>query len=153
MAQGEAVRAAYDAVASIYDQFTGNNNYELWFSELLPKLEELGLRKGALLDVACGTGKGIGPMLDRGWTVTACDISPGMIEQARESSLYGFVVARHLVGEQEAGAFGAFARCWKTKFGIEQDRAGVRRQNTTDGLFVFDELIAGNVGGGLAHRL
>ena len=34
MAQGEAVRAAYDAVASIYDQFTGNNNYELWFGEL-----------------------------------------------------------------------------------------------------------------------
>jgi SAM-dependent methyltransferase len=84
MAQGEAVRAAYDAVASIYDQFTGNNNYELWFGELLPKLEELGLRQGALLDVACGTGKGIGPMLDRGWTVTACDISPGMIEQAME---------------------------------------------------------------------
>ncbi len=47
MAQGEAVRAAYDAVAGIYDQFTGNNNYELWFGELLPKLEELGLRRGA----------------------------------------------------------------------------------------------------------
>jgi SAM-dependent methyltransferase len=84
MAQGEAVRAAYDAVAGIYDQFTGNNNYELWFGELLPKLEALGLRQGALLDVACGTGKGIGPMLDRGWTVTACDISPAMIEKARE---------------------------------------------------------------------
>jgi SAM-dependent methyltransferase len=84
MAQGEAVRAAYDACAGIYDQFTGNNNYELWFGELLPKLEGLGLRHGDLLDVACGTGKGIGPMLDRGWTVTACDISPGMIEQATE---------------------------------------------------------------------
>src|ERR1700761_1142558 len=84
MAQGEAVRAAYDAVAGSYDQVTGNNNYELWFGELLPKLDELGLRKGALLDVACGTGKAIGPMLDRGWTVTACDISPGMIEQAME---------------------------------------------------------------------
>src|SRR6202012_4887084 len=82
MAQGEAVRAAYDACAGIYDEYTGNNNYELWFSELLPKLEELGLRQGELLDVACGTGKGIGPMLDRGWRVTACDTSPTVVEKA-----------------------------------------------------------------------
>ncbi len=99
MAQGEAVRAAYDAVAGIYDQFTGNNNYELWFGELLPKLEELGLRKGALLDVACGTGKGIGPMLDRGWTVTACDISPGMIEQAKEKFPEGVKFEVHDMSE------------------------------------------------------
>jgi SAM-dependent methyltransferase len=84
MAQGNGVQATYDAVAGIYDRFTGNNDYELWFGELLPRLEALGLRQGAVLDVACGTGKGIGPMLDRGWTVTACDISAAMIEKAKE---------------------------------------------------------------------
>ena len=76
-----------------------------------------------------------------------------MIEQAREPSLHRFVVASHFVGEQEAGVFGAFARRGQTEFGIEQDRAGVRRQDAADGFFVFNEIFAGDIGGVLAHRL
>jgi SAM-dependent methyltransferase len=110
MAQGEAVRAAYDACAGIYDQFTGSNNYELWFGELLPKLEELGLRQGALLDVACGTGKGIGPMLDRGWRVTACDISPSMVEKAKEKFPAG--VGFEVCDMRELPRLGEFDLVW-----------------------------------------
>jgi len=75
---------AYDAFAPIYDDFNAQNDYELWFSVLLPKLEEYGLRKGKLLDVACGTGRAFAPMLRRGWEITACDISPAMIAKAKE---------------------------------------------------------------------
>jgi SAM-dependent methyltransferase len=110
MAQGNAVQAAYDAFAGVYDQFTGSNNYELWFGELLPKLEELGLRQGDLLDVACGTGKGIGPMLDRGWTVTACDISPSMVEKAKEKFPEG--VHFEVCDMRELPRFGAFDLVW-----------------------------------------
>jgi SAM-dependent methyltransferase len=75
---------AYDAFAPIYDDFNAQNDYEFWFSALLPRLEELGLTTGKLLDVACGTGRAFAPMLRRGWEITACDISPAMIDKARE---------------------------------------------------------------------
>jgi SAM-dependent methyltransferase len=75
---------AYDAFAPIYDDFNAQNDYELWFGVLLPRLEELGLRTGKLLDVGCGTGRAFAPMLRRGWEATGCDISPGMVAKARE---------------------------------------------------------------------
>jgi predicted TPR repeat methyltransferase len=39
-----------------------------------------------LLDVGCGTGKSFMPLLRRGWRVSACDISPAMVERARETA-------------------------------------------------------------------
>ncbi|HEX2393212.1 MAG TPA: methyltransferase domain-containing protein [Solirubrobacterales bacterium] len=74
---------AYESFAPVYDDFTAHHDYELWFGNLLPKVEAHGLRKGSLLDVACGTGKSLLPLLERGWEVTGCDISPAMIEVAR----------------------------------------------------------------------
>jgi SAM-dependent methyltransferase len=80
----EHAQIAYDAFAPIYDDFNAQNDYESWFSVLLPRLERDGLRTGKLLDVACGTGRAFAPMLRRGWEITACDISPGMIAKAKE---------------------------------------------------------------------
>ena len=74
---------AYEAIAPVYDDFTAHHNYELWLGNLLPELEPHGLRGGRLLDVGCGTGKSFIPMLERGWKVTACDISAAMVELAR----------------------------------------------------------------------
>ena len=74
---------AYEAIAPFYDDFTAHHDYELWLGNLLPKLERHGLRGERLLDVACGTGKSFIPMLERGWEVTACDISASMVELAR----------------------------------------------------------------------
>jgi SAM-dependent methyltransferase len=75
---------AYDAFAPIYDDFTHQNDYEMWLGEvLLPELERHGLRQGRALDVACGTGRAFEPLLSRGWDLVGCDISPGMLEVAR----------------------------------------------------------------------
>jgi predicted TPR repeat methyltransferase len=43
----------------------------------------LGLRGRRALDLACGTGKSTALLLDRGYSVTACDISAAMIAEAR----------------------------------------------------------------------
>ena len=55
------------------------------------------LRGRRLLDVACGTGRSFLPMLERGYDVTACDISPAMAARAREKSggAARVLVARH----------------------------------------------------------
>jgi SAM-dependent methyltransferase len=83
-AEGESAKATYDAFASVYDEFTASYNLELWLGNILGTLEGIGLQGKRLLDVGCGTGGSLLPMLARGWQVTGCDVSPGMIEQARE---------------------------------------------------------------------
>jgi SAM-dependent methyltransferase len=75
---------AYEILAPQYDQLTESNDYESWFSLLLPEVERRGLRHGRVLDVGCGTGRAFPPMLDRGWRVWGVDASPPMLEQARQ---------------------------------------------------------------------
>ena len=72
------VRDAYDAVAPFYDLFTAHHRYEEWTATLERLARDAGLRGNRLLDVACGTGKSFMPFLERGYAVTACDISPAM---------------------------------------------------------------------------
>ena len=42
-----------------------------------------GLAGRRVLDVACGTGKSFAPLLQRGYAVTACDVSPRMAALAK----------------------------------------------------------------------
>lgn len=81
---GDSVRQTYDAYAPVYDDFNRDYMYGRWTARLLEKAEEAGLGGKRLLDIACGTGLSFIPMLDRGWTVTGCDVSPVMLELARE---------------------------------------------------------------------
>jgi SAM-dependent methyltransferase len=79
---GEA-ESAYDAFAPIYDRFNEQNDYEAWLGGvLLPKLQAHGLENGRALDVGCGTGMAFRPLIDRGWRVTGCDVSSGMLREA-----------------------------------------------------------------------
>jgi SAM-dependent methyltransferase len=80
-----SARATYEAFAPVYDQFNHNYRYDLWTGNLLAAAEASGLSDGRrLLDIGCGTGLSFLPMLERGWTVTACDISPAMLVAASE---------------------------------------------------------------------
>jgi SAM-dependent methyltransferase len=106
----DPAKEAYETFAGVYDEFNSANDYEMWFSALLPRLEELGLRPGALLDVGCGTGRGIAPMLRRGWTITACDISAAMVERAREKFPAG--VTFDVSDMRELPVYGRFQLVW-----------------------------------------
>jgi SAM-dependent methyltransferase len=74
----------YDCLAPFYDQFTAGYAYESWITAIEERAMGLGLRGGRALDLACGTGKSTLPLLARGYDVRGCDISEGMILQARE---------------------------------------------------------------------
>jgi SAM-dependent methyltransferase len=69
---------AYDAMAASYDAFTAHHRYDEWTATLEELAREAGLRGRRMLDVACGTGKSFLPFLERGYDVTACDLSPRM---------------------------------------------------------------------------
>ena len=97
---------AYEAFAEVYDDFNHLNDYEMWLGALLPELEKHGLRKGRVLDVGCGTGRAFEPLLRRGWEIHGCDVSAGMLAQARAK--FGDAVPLDLADARELPRFGEF---------------------------------------------
>lgn len=106
---GEA-KHAYDKIADAYDDFTHGYMYERWTGRLLAKAEEAGLAGDRLLDVGCGTGLSFLPMLNRGWKVTACDISPKMLDAARAKA--GDAADLHVADMRKLPALGEFDLVW-----------------------------------------
>jgi SAM-dependent methyltransferase len=82
LAGTELVTSAYEPFARLYDRFTEDYAYDHWMDGVDRWAQRSGLRGLDLLDVACGTGKSFEPMLDRGYAVTACDISSAMVAEA-----------------------------------------------------------------------
>jgi SAM-dependent methyltransferase len=75
--------AAYEPLAPFYDRFTAESKYEPVLDAIETWARAQGLRGRRLLDVACGTGKSFEPLLARGYEVSACDLSPAMVAEAR----------------------------------------------------------------------
>lgn len=136
---------AYEALAPAYDEFTADHDFELWLERLLPKLACHGLNGKLLLDVGCGTGKSFMGMLDRGWKVVGCDISPAMLEVARATSAGR---ARLVVADmRELPDFGRFDLVWAltdaVNYLLSADELaaalhGMRRNLAVHGLLLFD---------------
>lgn len=74
---------AYERLAPVYDDFTDGYDHDAWIDALERIARNHGANGPRVLDVACGTGKSFAPLLERGYDVWACDISPAMIERAR----------------------------------------------------------------------
>lgn len=139
-------RSAYDRLAPIYDEFNAANDYEMWFGTLLPELEKHGLGKsGRLLDAGCGTGRGFPPMLRRGWEIQGCDLSPGMVAEARRK--FGDAVPLAVANLAELPTFGQFDLIWALNDVVnyltedgELVRAleGMRANLAPGGLVLFD---------------
>lgn len=137
---------AYEAMAPVYDDFTAHHDYETWLDNLLPKLELHGIPPGKrLLDVACGTGKSFLPMLERGWSVTACDVSPKMVAIAREK--VGAEVDLQVADMRQLPVFGEFDLVFCLDDAVNyllsteelvQALAGMRRNMGPDALLMFD---------------
>jgi SAM-dependent methyltransferase len=136
---------AYEAIAPVYDEFTAHHDYDLWLGQLMPKLEEHGVPGRRLLDVACGTGKSFIPLLEKGWKVTACDISPAMVAIAREK--VGDRAELSVADMRELPVFGEFdaVLCLDDAVNyllgneeLEGALTGMRRNLGPGGLLMFD---------------
>ncbi len=136
---------AYEAIAPAYDDFTAHHNYDLWLGALMPKLEKHRIPGKRLLDVACGTGKSFLPMLEQGWEVTACDISPAMVALAREKA--GDRVELSVDDMRELPIYGEFDLVFCLDDAVnyllsteelEQALGGMRRNLGPGGLLMFD---------------
>lgn len=144
---GDAARQTYEALAPSYEAFTlgFGYRYETWTATLLARAEQEGLRGERLLDVACGTGFSFIPLLDRGWQVTGCDISPAMVEAARAK--VGDRAELHVADMRELPKLGEFDLVWSINSGMSYllsneeltaTLAGMRRNLAPGGLVLFD---------------
>ncbi|HSS33556.1 MAG TPA: class I SAM-dependent methyltransferase [Solirubrobacterales bacterium] len=141
----KSAKAAYQAMASIYDDFNYRNDYEMWFGALLPELETRGLNQGKLLDVGCGTGRAFEPMLRRGWEIQGCDLSSGMLGEAKRK--FGDAVALDVADARELPVYGEFDLAWAlndvvnylTEDGdLERALSGIRANLAPEGMALFD---------------
>lgn len=143
---GDEALSTYETFAQIYDDFNHLNNYEMWLGQkLLPELEQRGLRLGRALDVGCGTGRAFEPLLKRGWELRGCDISPAMVERARER--FGDTVEVGVADMRELPAYGEFELVLAMNDAVnyligegELERAlrGMRENMAPEGLLLFD---------------
>jgi SAM-dependent methyltransferase len=78
----EPAQEAYDTLAFAYDALTAEYCHDRWLDTLEALARAHGLRGRRLLDIACGTGKSFLPLRDRGYSVTACDLSEAMARRA-----------------------------------------------------------------------
>jgi SAM-dependent methyltransferase len=76
--------AAYEALAVHYDLLTAGYDHRRWVAALDRLATEHGLAGARVLDLACGTGRALGPLLELGYDVAGCDLSPAMLAVARE---------------------------------------------------------------------
>lgn len=97
---------AYDAMAPAYEDFTAHHDHRLWIDVLLGLGEAHGLHGDTALDVGCGTGKTFPPLVEHGWNVTACDLSPSMVQVARAK--IGSKVRIEIADMRKMPVFGAF---------------------------------------------
>jgi len=142
---GDWAERAFEAMAPVYDDFTAHHEYDLWTADLLGILERNGLNGRRLLDVGCGTGKSFLEMLKRDWQVTACDLSPSMLEIAREKA--GDEVRLAVADMRELPVFGEFDLVWALDDAVnylldgDELRAalgGMGANLAPDGLLLFD---------------
>jgi SAM-dependent methyltransferase len=73
----------YDPIAFAYDLLAPGHLHDLWLDRIERLALEYGLAGRRVLDVACGTGKSFAPLLQRGYAITACDVSPRMAALAQ----------------------------------------------------------------------
>lgn len=142
---GDWAQRTYEAMAPVYDDFTGHYESEVWIADLTKALERRGLSGNRLLDVGCGTGTSFMPMLSQGWEVTGCDISPAMLELAREKA--GEAVRLEVADMLELPEFGEFDLVWALDDAINyllspeelaRALAGMRANLAPSGLLLFD---------------
>jgi SAM-dependent methyltransferase len=142
---GDEVRLTYDSYAPAYEDFNHGYMYERWTGRLLGTAEAAGLEGNRLLDIACGTGLSFVTLLERGWRVTGCDISPAMLEIAEEK--FGDRAELLLADMRELPDLGQFDLIWAINdplnylLSIEEFEAtldGMRRNLAPEGIALFD---------------
>ena len=89
----------YTALASIYDEFMDNIDYEVWGERISEILSQEGIKDGLVLDLGCGTGIITEFLAAKGYDMTGVDSSEEMLQKAMDKLMEGrtsFIIAHRL---------------------------------------------------------
>jgi SAM-dependent methyltransferase len=138
-------REAYDALAPGYDALTAHHDHEGWTGNLLERAQAAGLRGQRLLDVACGTGNTLVPMVARGFRASGVDVSPAMLAEAEGKLtpdvrlMAGDMRALPRLGEHDlVWSLGDACNYLQTPEELVQAFEGFRRNLAPEGVIVID---------------
>jgi SAM-dependent methyltransferase len=140
----DPVRSAYDALAPYYDDFVRGHDHAAWARALEGLARRHGLRGRRALDLGCGTGKSLAPLLASGYDAAGCDLSREMLRRARTRLPAGTRLIEADV--RRLGRLGRFDLIWCLSDGLNYVAAaeleavfrGVEGNLAEDGLLVFD---------------
>jgi SAM-dependent methyltransferase len=145
---GDFAREANDLFSASYDDFNHQYLNAQWTGRLLERAEAAGMMIGRrLLDLGCGTGLSFLPMLDRGWQVVACDVSPAMVEVAQQKSEGDDRVEVVVADMRDLPDLGEFDLAWAVNdavnylLGLDELEAALtamRRSLAPGGVALFD---------------
>jgi ubiquinone/menaquinone biosynthesis C-methylase UbiE len=140
----DPVRVAYDTLAPAYDAFTAGYRHDRWLHEIERVAQRHGLPGRTLLDVACGTGKSFLPLLERGYSVTGCDLSPEMARRAASKAPTARVIVADMRELPRLGAFDLIT-CLDDAINyllhpdeVRSTLAGIARHLSPGGLAIWD---------------
>jgi SAM-dependent methyltransferase len=135
---------AYDALAPFYDELTRAHDYDGWTRHLEETALRFGVSGRTLLDAACGTGKSFMPFLERGYAVTACDISAEMVARAGAKAPGADLFVADVRALERIGSFDLITCLddsvnYLTDDGdLDAALASLARNLAPDGVLVFD---------------
>jgi SAM-dependent methyltransferase len=141
----DAASTAFDLLAPLYERFTAGHDVPAWTSQLEALARAAGLTGRRVLDVGCGTGASVAPMLARGYDVVGVDVSAGMLRVARER--LGQAVRLERADMRALPTLGRFDLVWSLGDVVNWLRddadlvaafAGLARNLAADGVVVFD---------------
>lgn len=101
--------AIYGGFATAYDLFMDNIPYDEWHQYLRGLLQEQGVSRGIVADLACGTGEMTRRLAQDGYDMIGIDLSPEMLEIAREKCSPEILFLQQDLREMEL--YGTVAAC------------------------------------------
>ena len=116
---------AYEALASIYDVLMDDVNYDQWAEYLHQQMLKNNCPGNRLLDLGCGTGNITIPLAQKGYEITAIDLSKEMLAQAEAKT----------IALKQSGA--PLQIDWQT-----QDMTALELYDAEDNFLLFDGVIA-----------
>jgi SAM-dependent methyltransferase len=134
----------YDTIASVYDQYWGNEFAEFAQAAFQEHLAAVLPRRAAVLDLCCGTGLLIAHLEPLGYRVFGVDESAKMLEIARRNTLHAQLQRADMAGFHWGSGFDAvvcFYNSVNHTDSLDHLRASlvnVAKHLKPDGLFLFD---------------
>jgi SAM-dependent methyltransferase len=135
---------AYQRLAPFYDELTREHDYDGWTRNLEEGALLFGVSGRRLFDAACGTGKSFMPFLERGYSVTGCDISAEMVALASAKAPAADLFVADLRTLDAVGSFDLIT-CLDDSLNyliddgdLEAALASLARNLAADGVLVFD---------------